>query len=351
MNSLRKTDGGCRVGGRRGDGTQRGSAIARAAAAGSFDGEFVCHGSRRLGDAADPAPPLRRPGRARHGRPADLAALLPRPAGAGPQQPEQRIRRREDEEDVLQSMYKSFCLRQQRGEFDLAGRDALWKLLVTITLRKARNAAKRQGREKRDVAREQTIAIDDETRSAHWVLEQMDAAGPSPAEAAVLNEALERRLEALADPELRQIALWRLEGYTNREIADRLDCTERSVERRMERIRSKWMSYDDGGSDRRVGATHQHHILGGLYPPSEVCHGRNPDGGLDLDRRGRRPLRTGMEERHPAADRTLPGRRGRIAVAAAPGRAAAGRARAPPAGGRRARCRRSIAAGSRTAPR
>ncbi len=156
-----------------------------------------------------------------------------------------RIRRREDEEDVLQSMYKSFCLRQQRGEFDLAGRDALWKLLVTITLRKARNAAKKQMRDKRNIAREQTIADSDESESAHWALEQMDATGPSPAEAAVLNEALERRLEALADPELRQIALWRLEGYTNREIADRLDCTERSVERRLERIRSKWTSYDD----------------------------------------------------------------------------------------------------------
>jgi RNA polymerase sigma factor (sigma-70 family) len=161
---------------------------------------------------------------------------------------DRRIRRREDEEDVLQSMYKSFCLRQQRGEFDLAGRDALWKLLVTITLRKARTAAKRQGRDMRDIAREQTLPIDDETQSACWVLEQMDAAGPSPAEAAVLNEALERRLEMLGDAELRKIALWRLEGYTNREIAERLDCTERSVERRLERIRSKWMKYDDGGS-------------------------------------------------------------------------------------------------------
>jgi RNA polymerase sigma factor (sigma-70 family) len=158
-----------------------------------------------------------------------------------------RVRRREDEEDVLQSMYKSFCLRQQRGEFDLAGRDALWKLMVTITLRKARNVAKAQGREKRDIGREQTMPADDEARSANWALEQMDAAGPSPAEAAVLNEALERRLAALADPELRQIALWRLEGYTNREIADRLDMTERSVERRTERIRNKWLSYDDGG--------------------------------------------------------------------------------------------------------
>ncbi len=158
-----------------------------------------------------------------------------------------RVRRREDEEDVVQSMYKSFCLRQQRGEFELAGRDALWKLLVTITLCKARNAAKAQGREMRDIARERTLPLGDETQSAQWMLEQMDAAGPSPAEAAVLNEALERRLEALVDPELRQIALWRLEGYTNREIADRLDITERSVERRTERIRTKWASYDDGG--------------------------------------------------------------------------------------------------------
>jgi DNA-directed RNA polymerase specialized sigma24 family protein len=156
-----------------------------------------------------------------------------------------RIRRREDEEDVLQSMYKSFCLRQQRGEFDLAGRDALWKLLVTFTLRKARNSAKKHGREMRDVAREQTLTDGDDARSAGWALEQMDAAGPSPAEAAVLNESLERRLAALADPELRELALMRLEGYTNREIAAKRDCTERSIERRMERIRSKWMSYTD----------------------------------------------------------------------------------------------------------
>ena len=73
----------------------------------------------------------------------------------------------------------------------------------------------------------------------------MDCSGPSPAEAALLNEALERRLEVLDDAQLREIALWRLEGYTNGEIAARLDCTERSIERRMERIRSKWTAYDN----------------------------------------------------------------------------------------------------------
>ncbi len=171
---------------------------------------------------------------------------FPRPPRGSRKNLNRRIRRREDEEDVLQSMYNSFCQRQRRGEFDLDGRDALWGLLVTITLRKVRSTARRHAREVRDIAREQTVPYDDASESPRWSLEQMDAAGPSPAEAAVLNEALERRLEALGDSDLQQIALWRLEGDTNREIADKLGAPERSVERRLERIRSRWKSYDDG---------------------------------------------------------------------------------------------------------
>jgi RNA polymerase sigma factor (sigma-70 family) len=160
---------------------------------------------------------------------------------------DKKVRRRADEEDVLVSMFQSFCARQVRGEFHLADRDELWRLLVTITLRKARNLARDHHRDRRDIAREQTQsgAVNDDSSCPGWALEQMDDSAPSPEEAAALNEALERRLESLDSLELREIALWRLEGYTNREIADRLDCTERSVERRMERIRSKWTSYDD----------------------------------------------------------------------------------------------------------
>ena len=39
----------------------------------------------------------------------------------------------------------------------------------------------------------------------------------------------------LTDPGLRQIALWKLEGYTNPEIAERLECTLRTVERKLDR--------------------------------------------------------------------------------------------------------------------
>jgi DNA-directed RNA polymerase specialized sigma24 family protein len=157
-----------------------------------------------------------------------------------------RVRRRVDEEDIVVSMFDSFCARQARGEHDLADRDELWRLLVTITLRKASNARRNHHRAKRTLALEQSVAThDDQSSCPGWALEQMDGSTPSPAEAAVLNESLERRLESLGDPELRQIALWRLEGYTNREIADRIKRTERAVERRMERIRLKWSVHDD----------------------------------------------------------------------------------------------------------
>ena len=157
-----------------------------------------------------------------------------------------RIRSREDEEDVLQSMYKSFCLRQRRGDFDLANRDQLWNLLVQITLRKARNTATRHLQGKRDVRREdQRAAGRSDEDSKPTILDQIDSDGPTPAEAALMNEALERRFQMLKDPHLRQIALGKLEGYTNLEIAAQLRCTVRSVERKLERIRAYWQTGED----------------------------------------------------------------------------------------------------------
>jgi RNA polymerase sigma factor (sigma-70 family) len=158
-----------------------------------------------------------------------------------------RIRCREDEEDVLQSMYKSFCIRQRRGDFDLTNRDELWNLMVQITIRKARNTANRHRQGKRDVRREGAEAAVNDPRSdlAGTILDQIDSDGPTPAEAALLNEALERRFHMLNDPDLRQIALWKLEGHTNAEIATQLDCTVRTVERKLERIRAYWESARD----------------------------------------------------------------------------------------------------------
>jgi RNA polymerase sigma factor (sigma-70 family) len=153
-----------------------------------------------------------------------------------------RIRQKVDAEDVLQSMYASVCRRHQRGDFELYGRDDFWKLLVTITLNKARNAANWHRRAKRDVRRDCPLPANEGGPDAAGVW-PLVADGPTPDEAVALAEELERRLRSLEDPKdplLKPIALKKLEGLTNQEIATELDYTVRTIERKLQIIRKKW---------------------------------------------------------------------------------------------------------------
>jgi len=49
-----------------------------------------------------------------------------------------------------------------------------------------------------------------------------------------------RLLGLLGDTELESVALWRMEGFTVEEIADRLGYAPRSVKRKLQLIRSVW---------------------------------------------------------------------------------------------------------------
>jgi DNA-directed RNA polymerase specialized sigma24 family protein len=71
-------------------------------------------------------------------------------------------------------------------------------------------------------------------------VEQLLAREPTPEDAAATADECRRLLELLDEPELRQIALWKVEGYTNEEIAARLDCVPRTVECKVSRIRLLW---------------------------------------------------------------------------------------------------------------
>jgi DNA-directed RNA polymerase specialized sigma24 family protein len=44
----------------------------------------------------------------------------------------------------------------------------------------------------------------------------------------------------LKNEELRSVAVWKMEGYTNAEIAAKLGCVEGSVERKLRVIRTLW---------------------------------------------------------------------------------------------------------------
>lgn len=151
------------------------------------------------------------------------------------------IRRREDEHDVLQSVFKSFCIRQERGQFDLSDRNDLWTVLVTLTLRKVANTFARHARQRRDFRRDVEPDSDESDIAADIRVEQAPADVLTPEDAAMIGDEMRRWLEMLPE-QLQQIAFWKLEGYTNEEISgsDKLDCATRTVERKLERIRQIW---------------------------------------------------------------------------------------------------------------
>src|SRR5262249_52306083 len=67
---------------------------------------------------------------------------------------------------------------------------------------------------------------------------------PTPEFAAQVAEEFQRLLARLTKPELRSIALWKMDGYTNAEIAARLGCAKVTVERRLALIRSLWKEFE-----------------------------------------------------------------------------------------------------------
>ena len=153
-------------------------------------------------------------------------------------------RRTFDEEDVALSAMFSFCRGLEEGKFERLGdRDELWKLLVTITARKICAQQRHALREKRgggkvrgESAFQRGTSDDDLAAGIGEVLGDE----PSPELAATLVENTQELLDCLGDESLGQIARLKLEGWTNEEIAVRLGCVRRTVERKLERIREKW---------------------------------------------------------------------------------------------------------------
>jgi DNA-directed RNA polymerase specialized sigma24 family protein len=71
-------------------------------------------------------------------------------------------------------------------------------------------------------------------------VEQIADRRPPPDLEVLANETIEHLLRRLDNPQLRSIAVWKWEGYSNEEIADKLHCVLRTVERRLQLIRRIW---------------------------------------------------------------------------------------------------------------
>jgi RNA polymerase sigma-70 factor (ECF subfamily) len=141
-----------------------------------------------------------------------------------------------DPEEVVQSAYKSFFIRQRDGALDVGTWDGLWGILTLITLRKCADRAAYFKAAKRNVARE-TAGVGSDT--AYPLVALALDRDPRPDEAALLSETVEALFRAIDDPDERAILELSLQGYTAAEISERLGRAERSVRRLRERVRKR----------------------------------------------------------------------------------------------------------------
>lgn len=146
------------------------------------------------------------------------------------------LNRRIAPEDIVQSTCRSFFARVQDGRLEVSDRDQLWGLLCAIALNKTRMKQRYHLAQRRDLKREQEVIPGD----PHEERPALEIAGstPPPDEAVIFSEQLQRVMELLDGTE-QQILQLKLENYTNQEIADRVNRSERTVRRAMERLQEK----------------------------------------------------------------------------------------------------------------
>jgi RNA polymerase sigma factor (sigma-70 family) len=148
-----------------------------------------------------------------------------------------RPRGLDEPEDIALSAFNSFCCGVAKGRFPrLNDRHDLWQVLMSLTARKTINSIRREAAAKRDAG---ALASFDTA-----VMGRLIAKEPTASFAASVAEECRRLLETLDGEEMRTIALCKLEGYTNRQIAKIIGKSLATVERKLKIIRQKWQEAD-----------------------------------------------------------------------------------------------------------
>jgi DNA-directed RNA polymerase specialized sigma24 family protein len=134
-----------------------------------------------------------------------------------------------DHEGVAASAFESFWLAAAKGSFpQLNDRHDLWRILITKVAHKIADGLERANAQKRGGGTNRMDPI---------VLENVIGQEPSPEMVVMITEEFQQLLSRLTNDQYRQIAVWKMEGYTNEEISDRLGCALRTVTNRLDVIR------------------------------------------------------------------------------------------------------------------
>ena len=134
-----------------------------------------------------------------------------------------------DGEDVVQSVFRTFFRRGAAGEFQIDSSAQLWRLLVTITLRKVAAQGRYHTTQARDVAAE--------AGGDAWLAAAV-AREPGPEEAVVLVDEIETLLRGLP-PVFCQVLELRLQGCGPTEVARRLGVSRMTVQRALSLLQQR----------------------------------------------------------------------------------------------------------------
>jgi DNA-directed RNA polymerase specialized sigma24 family protein len=154
-----------------------------------------------------------------------------------------RPRRAYDEEDVAISAFDAFIRGAKAGRFKrLENRDDLWQVLVMLVERKTIDVLRRELSAKRGGG---AVRGDSafENLDASFAFGIAAVEDPNPAVIDQFTIETRELLRLLDDEVLQKLAIRKLEGYTNQEIAQDLEISLRAVERKLKLIRSKWECY------------------------------------------------------------------------------------------------------------
>lgn len=158
-----------------------------------------------------------------------------------------RIRQKEDPEDVVQSVFRSFFRRHANEEIDVRSEDSLWTVLTVIAVRKCANRNRHYQAECRDVRREIPGGSSSEDPNVMW---EPPARDPSPEEAVMLTETVEELMRRLTKTD-RQILELVLQGLNDSQISAQVGLAIRTVRRvrTLTKKHLKRMREEDAGSE------------------------------------------------------------------------------------------------------
>ena len=132
-----------------------------------------------------------------------------------------------DEEDAALSTFHVLCRKLNEGQYaSIADRQELWQLMLRVLIRKICRRVKYQTAAKRLPAKGSSSPI---------TFENIPAATSQE-----ISQDCYELISSLNDPNLERVALLKFEGFTNDEIAQKLQRTRRTVQRMLNLIRDLW---------------------------------------------------------------------------------------------------------------